>query len=180
MGLISSPGALGVPGKVERGLVEKTFHLGSCLGGSNSARLGRAALCLFPSVPLLLILCSVVSLLPWPLFVSSPLTFLSVSTGIASFQCLPALGLWNPRGPDLSNCTSPWVNQVAQKVPVTAALTGSHPVSRVSSGGKSLGDTRGLLLPNPCVGGASRGRGPRQVGRVKRAWRAGQASAQQT
>lgn len=40
----------------------------------------------------------------------------AVSTGIASFQCLPALGLWNPRGPDLSNCTSPWVNQVAQKV----------------------------------------------------------------
>ncbi|KAB0397912.1 hypothetical protein E2I00_014534, partial [Balaenoptera physalus] len=36
--------------------------------------------------------------------------------GIASFQCLPALGLWNPRGPDLSNCTSPWVNQVAQKI----------------------------------------------------------------
>ncbi|XP_025048532.1 adhesion G protein-coupled receptor L1 isoform X4 [Alligator sinensis] len=36
--------------------------------------------------------------------------------GIASFQCLPSLGIWNPRGPDLSNCTSPWVNQVAQKI----------------------------------------------------------------
>ncbi|XP_030050573.1 adhesion G protein-coupled receptor L1 [Microcaecilia unicolor] len=36
--------------------------------------------------------------------------------GIASFQCLPVLGVWNPRGPDLSNCTSPWVNQVAQKI----------------------------------------------------------------
>lgn len=36
--------------------------------------------------------------------------------GIASFQCLASLGMWNPRGPDLSNCTSPWVNQVAQKV----------------------------------------------------------------
>ncbi|KAK2510346.1 hypothetical protein Q9233_017833 [Columba guinea] len=36
--------------------------------------------------------------------------------GIASFQCLLGLGVWNPRGPDLSNCTSPWVNQVAQKV----------------------------------------------------------------
>lgn len=45
---------------------------------------------------------------------------LSVPAGIASFQCLPALGLWNPRGPDLSNCTSPWVNQVAQKVPAAA------------------------------------------------------------
>ncbi|ETE73569.1 Latrophilin-2, partial [Ophiophagus hannah] len=36
--------------------------------------------------------------------------------GIASFQCLATLGIWNPRGPDLSNCTSPWVNQVAQKI----------------------------------------------------------------
>uniref|UniRef100_A0A8D2INH1 Adhesion G protein-coupled receptor L1 n=1 Tax=Varanus komodoensis TaxID=61221 RepID=A0A8D2INH1_VARKO len=36
--------------------------------------------------------------------------------GIASFQCLASLGIWNPRGPDLSNCTSPWVNQVAQKI----------------------------------------------------------------
>ncbi|XP_064262180.1 adhesion G protein-coupled receptor L1-like, partial [Passer domesticus] len=35
---------------------------------------------------------------------------------IASFQCLLGLGVWNPRGPDLSNCTSPWVNQVAQKI----------------------------------------------------------------
>lgn len=51
----------------------------------------------------------------WP-----PSLFLSVPAGIASFQCLPALGLWNPRGPDLSNCTSPWVNQVAQKVPAAA------------------------------------------------------------
>lgn len=49
-----------------------------------------------------------------------PSLFLSVPAGIASFQCLPALGLWNPRGPDLSNCTSPWVNQVAQKVPAAA------------------------------------------------------------
>nr|XP_014343826.1 PREDICTED: adhesion G protein-coupled receptor L1 [Latimeria chalumnae] len=36
--------------------------------------------------------------------------------GIASFQCLPLEGVWNPRGPDFSNCTSPWVNQVAQKI----------------------------------------------------------------
>uniref|UniRef100_A0A673WQT0 Adhesion G protein-coupled receptor L1a n=1 Tax=Salmo trutta TaxID=8032 RepID=A0A673WQT0_SALTR len=38
------------------------------------------------------------------------------SLGIASFQCLAAPVMWNPRGPDLSNCTSPWVNQVAQKI----------------------------------------------------------------
>lgn len=53
---------------------------------------------------------------------------LSVPAGIASFQCLPALGLWNPRGPDLSNCTSPWVNQVAQKVPAAAAPPRQAPV----------------------------------------------------
>ena len=50
----------------------------------------------------------------------------SVPTGIASFQCLPALGLWNPRGPDLSNCTSPWVNQVAQKVPAATPPPDRH------------------------------------------------------
>lgn len=50
----------------------------------------------------------------------------SVPTGIASFQCLPALGLWNPRGPDLSNCTSPWVNQVAQKVPAATLTPDRH------------------------------------------------------
>ncbi|XP_068130621.1 adhesion G protein-coupled receptor L1 isoform X3 [Hyperolius riggenbachi] len=36
--------------------------------------------------------------------------------GIASFLCMPTVAIWNPRGPDLSNCTSPWVNQVAQKI----------------------------------------------------------------
>ncbi|XP_043940453.1 adhesion G protein-coupled receptor L1-like isoform X3 [Protopterus annectens] len=36
--------------------------------------------------------------------------------GIASYLCLPVEGVWNPKGPDLSNCTSPWVNQVAQKI----------------------------------------------------------------
>uniref|UniRef100_A0A8C2WUY2 Adhesion G protein-coupled receptor L1 n=1 Tax=Cyclopterus lumpus TaxID=8103 RepID=A0A8C2WUY2_CYCLU len=38
------------------------------------------------------------------------------SLGIASFQCMVEQVMWNPRGPDLSNCTSPWVNQVAQKI----------------------------------------------------------------
>ncbi|XP_036410875.1 adhesion G protein-coupled receptor L2-like isoform X4 [Megalops cyprinoides] len=36
--------------------------------------------------------------------------------GTASFLCVLATGSWNPRGPDLSNCTSHWVNQVAQKI----------------------------------------------------------------
>uniref|UniRef100_A0A8C4TIH1 Adhesion G protein-coupled receptor L1 n=1 Tax=Erpetoichthys calabaricus TaxID=27687 RepID=A0A8C4TIH1_ERPCA len=36
--------------------------------------------------------------------------------GIAAFQCLSSPVMWNPGGPDLSNCTSPWVNQVAQKI----------------------------------------------------------------
>uniref|UniRef100_A0A8C5H2J4 Adhesion G protein-coupled receptor L1-like n=1 Tax=Gouania willdenowi TaxID=441366 RepID=A0A8C5H2J4_GOUWI len=31
-------------------------------------------------------------------------------------SCLAEQIVWNPRGPDLSNCTSPWVNQVAQKI----------------------------------------------------------------
>ncbi|XP_062336519.1 adhesion G protein-coupled receptor L2-like isoform X4 [Osmerus eperlanus] len=35
--------------------------------------------------------------------------------GIASYLCT-VTGTWNPRGPDLSNCTSHWVTQVAQKI----------------------------------------------------------------
>ncbi|XP_028855531.1 adhesion G protein-coupled receptor L2 isoform X5 [Denticeps clupeoides] len=36
--------------------------------------------------------------------------------GTASYLCLLSTGAWNPKGPDLSNCTSHWVNQVAQKI----------------------------------------------------------------
>uniref|UniRef100_A0A8C4HZ44 Adhesion G protein-coupled receptor L2a n=1 Tax=Dicentrarchus labrax TaxID=13489 RepID=A0A8C4HZ44_DICLA len=34
--------------------------------------------------------------------------------GTASYLC--STGAWHPKGPDLSNCTSHWVNQVAQKI----------------------------------------------------------------
>uniref|UniRef100_A0A8C1SIM3 Adhesion G protein-coupled receptor L2 n=1 Tax=Cyprinus carpio TaxID=7962 RepID=A0A8C1SIM3_CYPCA len=36
--------------------------------------------------------------------------------GIALFLCTSADGVWSPRGPDLSNCTSHWVTQLAQKI----------------------------------------------------------------
>lgn len=36
--------------------------------------------------------------------------------GTASYLCVVLTGTWNPKGPDLSNCTSHWVNQLAQKV----------------------------------------------------------------
>ncbi|XP_019900810.2 adhesion G protein-coupled receptor L2 isoform X1 [Esox lucius] len=36
--------------------------------------------------------------------------------GIASYFCTVTGGTWNPKGPDLSNCTSHWVAQVAQKI----------------------------------------------------------------
>ncbi|KAJ8012171.1 hypothetical protein DPEC_G00065910 [Dallia pectoralis] len=36
--------------------------------------------------------------------------------GIASYFCTVMGGAWNPKGPDLSNCTSHWVAQVAQKI----------------------------------------------------------------
>uniref|UniRef100_A0A8C7N9L8 Adhesion G protein-coupled receptor L2 n=1 Tax=Oncorhynchus kisutch TaxID=8019 RepID=A0A8C7N9L8_ONCKI len=36
--------------------------------------------------------------------------------GTASYLCVLATGTWHPKGPDLSNCTSHWVNQVAQKI----------------------------------------------------------------
>nr|XP_015200907.1 PREDICTED: adhesion G protein-coupled receptor L3 [Lepisosteus oculatus] len=36
--------------------------------------------------------------------------------GIATYVCLAPDGYWDPQGPDLSNCTSPWVNQITQKL----------------------------------------------------------------
>uniref|UniRef100_A0A3B4BHB7 Adhesion G protein-coupled receptor L1a n=1 Tax=Periophthalmus magnuspinnatus TaxID=409849 RepID=A0A3B4BHB7_9GOBI len=36
--------------------------------------------------------------------------------GIASYQCMSSPVGWSSRGPDLSNCTSPWVSQIAQKI----------------------------------------------------------------
>lgn len=48
----------------------------------------------------------------------------SCLTGVATYVCLPRLGYWAPQGPDLSNCTSPWVNHIMQKVSLNAA-TGS-------------------------------------------------------
>uniref|UniRef100_A0A8C7ZJZ0 Adhesion G protein-coupled receptor L1 n=1 Tax=Oryzias sinensis TaxID=183150 RepID=A0A8C7ZJZ0_9TELE len=38
------------------------------------------------------------------------------SLGIASYQCTLAPVGWNSGGPDLSNCTSPWVSQISQKI----------------------------------------------------------------
>ncbi|KAM7009271.1 adhesion G protein-coupled receptor L1-like isoform 1-T1 [Tautogolabrus adspersus] len=38
------------------------------------------------------------------------------SLGIASYQCMQTPVGWTSRGPDLSNCTSPWVSQIAQKI----------------------------------------------------------------
>ncbi|XP_035030073.1 adhesion G protein-coupled receptor L3 isoform X8 [Hippoglossus stenolepis] len=36
--------------------------------------------------------------------------------GVATYVCMAHLGYWDPRGPDLSNCTSPWVNHIMQKL----------------------------------------------------------------
>ncbi|KAJ8371789.1 hypothetical protein AAFF_G00302130 [Aldrovandia affinis] len=36
--------------------------------------------------------------------------------GTASYLCVLVTGAWNQKGPDLSNCTSHWVSQVAQKI----------------------------------------------------------------
>ncbi|XP_076000024.1 adhesion G protein-coupled receptor L3 [Genypterus blacodes] len=36
--------------------------------------------------------------------------------GVASYMCVGPEGYWEPQGPDLSNCTSPWVNLISQKI----------------------------------------------------------------
>ncbi|XP_051982801.1 adhesion G protein-coupled receptor L1-like isoform X1 [Xyrauchen texanus] len=62
------------------------------------------------------------------------------SLGIASYQCMADDVVWNPRGPDLSNCTSPWVSQVAQKIKSgenaahIAAVLVNHTRGRVYAG----------------------------------------------
>ncbi|XP_036968101.1 adhesion G protein-coupled receptor L3-like isoform X14 [Acanthopagrus latus] len=36
--------------------------------------------------------------------------------GVASYVCVGPEGYWDPQGPDFSNCTSPWVNLISQKL----------------------------------------------------------------
>ncbi|XP_032438970.1 adhesion G protein-coupled receptor L3 isoform X7 [Xiphophorus hellerii] len=40
----------------------------------------------------------------------------SGTIGVASFMCLGPEGYWDLQGPDFSNCTSPWVNIINQKI----------------------------------------------------------------
>ncbi|XP_065545749.1 adhesion G protein-coupled receptor L3 isoform X5 [Lathamus discolor] len=40
------------------------------------------------------------------------------SIGVATFRCLAPDGIWEPQGPDLSNCSSPWINHITQKAMV--------------------------------------------------------------
>ncbi|XP_044039705.1 adhesion G protein-coupled receptor L3-like isoform X3 [Siniperca chuatsi] len=36
--------------------------------------------------------------------------------GVALYMCVGPEGFWDPQGPDFSNCTSPWVNLISQKL----------------------------------------------------------------
>ncbi|XP_051054448.1 adhesion G protein-coupled receptor L3 isoform X14 [Phodopus roborovskii] len=36
--------------------------------------------------------------------------------GVSTYLCLAPDGMWDPQGPDLSNCSSPWVNHITQKL----------------------------------------------------------------
>ncbi|NWQ85619.1 AGRL3 protein, partial [Burhinus bistriatus] len=38
------------------------------------------------------------------------------SIGVATFRCLAPDGIWETQGPDLSNCSSPWINHITQKM----------------------------------------------------------------
>lgn len=52
----------------------------------------------------------------WPRsFLSHPVCSACLA-GVATYGCVAHLGYWDPQGPDLSNCTSPWVNHIMQKV----------------------------------------------------------------
>uniref|UniRef100_A0A7N5ZV98 Adhesion G protein-coupled receptor L3 n=1 Tax=Anabas testudineus TaxID=64144 RepID=A0A7N5ZV98_ANATE len=57
--------------------------------------------------------------------------------GVATYVC--RMGYWDPQGPDLSNCTSPWVNHIMQKLRSgeTAAIVARELAEQ----------TKGLLRP---------------------------------
>lgn len=59
--------------------------------------------------------------------------------GVATYMCMVHLGYWDPQGPDLSNCTSPWVNHIMQKLRSgeTAAIVARELAEQ----------TKGLLRP---------------------------------
>ncbi|XP_067320228.1 adhesion G protein-coupled receptor L3 isoform X11 [Anolis sagrei] len=38
------------------------------------------------------------------------------TVGVSTFLCLAPGGVWDPQGPDLSNCSSLWVNHITQKL----------------------------------------------------------------
>ncbi|XP_077128485.1 adhesion G protein-coupled receptor L3 isoform X5 [Ranitomeya variabilis] len=38
------------------------------------------------------------------------------TVGVATYTCIAPDGVWNPLGPDLSNCSSPWISHIAQKL----------------------------------------------------------------
>lgn len=57
----------------------------------------------------------------WPQSsLSHPVCFACLA-GVATYVCVAHLGYWDPQGPDLSNCTSPWVNHIMQKVSLSDA-----------------------------------------------------------
>ncbi|XP_016890752.1 adhesion G protein-coupled receptor L3 isoform X8 [Cynoglossus semilaevis] len=59
--------------------------------------------------------------------------------GVATYMCMARLGYWDRQGPDLSNCTSPWVNHIMQKLRSgeTAAIVARELAEQ----------TKGLLRP---------------------------------
>ncbi|XP_053714248.1 adhesion G protein-coupled receptor L3-like isoform X6 [Synchiropus splendidus] len=59
--------------------------------------------------------------------------------GVATYMCMAHLGHWDTEGPDLSNCTSPWVNHIMQKLRSgeTAAIVARELAEQ----------TKGLLRP---------------------------------
>ncbi|XP_075459543.1 adhesion G protein-coupled receptor L3 isoform X2 [Ascaphus truei] len=38
------------------------------------------------------------------------------TVGVATYMCITPEGIWNQQGPDISNCSSPWINHIGQKL----------------------------------------------------------------
>ena len=64
----------------------------------------------------------------WGIVSVDSVSFSPCPEGVATYVCVAKLGYWDPQGPDLSNCTSPWVNHIMQKVSPRAPSATTAPL----------------------------------------------------
>ncbi|KAL0596211.1 Adhesion G protein-coupled receptor L3 [Plecturocebus cupreus] len=72
-------------------------------------------------------------------------------TGVSTYLCLAPDGIWDPQGPDLSNCSSPWVNHITQKE--VLCHPGWNAAAQSWLTATSASQVQAVLLPQPLEAG---------------------------